>query len=164
MLEFWEMIVKTNTFNFAILLLIFAIIFVKLNIPKIIENIKNDIINTVDNAQSEKLTSLNELDQTKNLVKNTDNEVAQQLNRAKISAKTLENDIKSNTSQQITNIEKNIERVIKSEEQKTHNELTEKTINSAIELAKLKIKSSLKEDETLHNRLLDNCLDELRNA
>ena len=164
MLEFWEMIVKTNTFNFAILLLIFAIIFVKLNIPKIIENIKNDIINTVDNAQSEKLTSLKELDQTKNLVKNTDNEVAQQLNRAKISAKTLENDIKSNTSQQITNIEKNIERVIKSEEQKTHNELTEKTINSAIELAKLKIKSSLKEDETLHNRLLDNCLDELRNA
>ena len=44
--NFWNIIVKSNTFNFAVLLLIFAILFKKLNVSALVEKIKQDIINS----------------------------------------------------------------------------------------------------------------------
>ena len=41
--NFWNTIVQTNTFNFAILVLIFAIVFKKIKVGDILENLKEDI-------------------------------------------------------------------------------------------------------------------------
>ena len=164
MAEFWDIIVKTNTFNFAILMIIFAVIFVKLNVPQILENIKNDIASTINNALSEKDLAEKELRKATKLVKNTDNEVEEKLNIAKTNAKTLVNDINRTTNEQIKHIENNIARVIDSEEKKVSSELSIKTINSAIQLAKETIINNLKKDKNLHTKLLDKSIEELRNA
>ncbi len=164
MAEFWDIIVKTNTFNFAILMIIFAVIFVKLNVPQILENIKNDIASTINNARFEKDLAEKELRKTTKLVKNTDNEVEEKLNIAKTNAKTLVNNINKTTKEQIKHIENNIARVIDSEEKKVNSELSTKTVNSAIQLAKETIINNLKKDKTLHTKFLDKSIEELRNA
>lgn len=163
MAEFWDIIVKTNTFNFAILVIIFAVIFVKLNVPQILENIKNDIASTINNARAEKDLAEKELRKTTKLVKNTDKEVEEKLSIAKTNAKTLTNDINKNTKNQILHIESNITKVIDSEEKKVNSELSSKTVNSAIDLAQKTIIENLKKDKKLHLKLLDKSLDELRN-
>lgn len=163
MAEFWDIIVKTNTFNFAILVIIFAVIFVKLNVPQILENIKNDIASTINNARAEKDLAEKELRKTTKLVKNTDKEVEEKLSIAKTNAKTLTNDINKNTKNQILHIESNITKVIDSEEKKVNSELSSKTVNSAIDLAQKTIIQNLKKDKNLHLKLLDKSLDELRN-
>ena len=163
MVEFWDIIVKTNTFNFAILLIIFAIVFVKLNVPQILENIKNDIASTINNARTEKDLAEKELKQTTKLVKNTDKEIEEKLNIAKLNAKTLVNNINKVTKEQIKHIENNVARAIDSEEKKVNNELSNNTINSAIELAKKTLINKLKEDKSLHSKLLDKSIEEIRN-
>ena len=54
--NFWNIIVESNTFNFAVLLLIFAILYKKLNISNTVEKIKQDVINTINNAKTEKMS------------------------------------------------------------------------------------------------------------
>ena len=43
-IKIWDIIVKSNTFNFAILVIIFAIAASKLNLGEKIEHIKSEII------------------------------------------------------------------------------------------------------------------------
>lgn len=162
MAEFWEIIVKTNTFNFVILVIIFAVVCVKFNIPKVLENIKNDIATAINNAEQKKIVAEKELKKASKLVKNTDNEVQEKLKIAKKNAKTLVNDINKTTTQQIEHIQNNINRVIESEEKKATSELSSNTINSAIELAKNTIIENLKIDKTLHTKLIEKSIKELR--
>ena len=42
MAEFWNLLVQSNTFNFAILVIIIAVVFAKIDLPGIIEKIKKD--------------------------------------------------------------------------------------------------------------------------
>ena len=59
--NFWNLIVESNTFNFAVLLIIFAVLFKKLNISSGVEKIKQDIINTINNAKNERENAKNKL-------------------------------------------------------------------------------------------------------
>lgn len=64
--NFWNIIVESNTFNFAVLLLIFAILYKKLNISNTVEKIKQDVINTINNAKTEKENAKTNLWKQKN--------------------------------------------------------------------------------------------------
>ena len=50
MTNFWNIIVQSNTFNFAILLIMIAIVLVKLDIISIIEKIRQSVISKIENA------------------------------------------------------------------------------------------------------------------
>lgn len=161
MAEFWNIIVETNTFNFAILVVIFAILMVKLNVPSVLEKIKNDVASSIENARLEKSNAEKELKKTKKIVKNTDNEVQEKLDGAKLNAKTISNEINKTAKQQIEHIESNIERVLQSEEKRISQDLTDDTMQNAVELAKQTIVSNLNSDKNLHERFIQKSLDEL---
>ena len=75
MTDFWSLIVQSNTFNFAILAIIIAVVCVKIDLPNVIEKIKEDIALAIENANYEKQSAEKELRKAKKLVKNTDQEI-----------------------------------------------------------------------------------------
>lgn len=52
--NFWNIIVESNTFNFAVLLVIFAVLYKKMNVADGIEKIKQGIINSINSAKRNK--------------------------------------------------------------------------------------------------------------
>ena len=82
MADLWNTIVQSNTFNFAILVIIIAAVFVKIDIAGIIEKIKNDAAFAIENAKSEKENAQKELITAQKTAANTDNEVKERLENA----------------------------------------------------------------------------------
>ena len=71
-IKIWDIIVKSNTFNFAILVIIFAIAASKLNLGEKIEHIKSEIIKSIENAKSEKENAVKFLQKAQSDVANLD--------------------------------------------------------------------------------------------
>ena len=69
--------------------------------------------------------------------------------------------IDENAQKAIFNIEKNIDKVVSIEEKKISNLLTEKTSLASIELAKQHIEKMLEQNPELHNKFIQNSIDEL---
>ncbi len=161
MAEFWNLIVQSNTFNFAILVIIIAVVFAKIDLPGIIEKIKNDVASAIENAKQEKENAENELKTAKKTAANTDNEVAEQLKTAENNAQNLSQGIMKNTELQVENIKSNILKVIKAEEKSLSAKLTQDTVNNSIELAKQNIINKLNENPDLHNKFIDDSINEI---
>ena len=51
--NFWNIIVESNTFNFVVLLIIFAVLCKKMNVASGVEKIKQGIINSINSAKEE---------------------------------------------------------------------------------------------------------------
>lgn len=161
MTDFWNLIVQSNTFNFAILAIIIAIVCIKIDLPNIIEKIRDEIALAIENANYEKQTAEKELRKTKKIVKNTDLEVNEKIDHAKKSAKLISDEIKKNTELSIQHIKDNIDRVIQAEEKKITAELTHNTIQSSVELAKKNIVDKLNNNIDLHNKFIEKSIQEL---
>ena len=155
LVNFWNIIVDSNTFNFAILLLLFAILYKKLNVSGGIEKIKQDIINSINNAKEEKAKAENKLSQAQKSVENIDNDIAKQLEEASKRADGIASQILNNTNAKVQLIEKNIKRVISAEEKTLSAQITKKTLNTSIEIARKHIISVLENNHDLHNKFID---------
>lgn len=153
--NFWNIIVESNTFNFAILLLLFAILYKKLNVTNVVEKIKQGIINSINNVKEEQAKAKTRLAQAQKSIENIDEDIAKQLEEASQRAEGLANQILSNTNNKVQLIEKNVERVISAEEKTLSAQMTEKTLNASIELAKKHIISTLENNQDLHNKFID---------
>lgn len=161
MTDFWNLIVESNTFNFAILVIILAVVFVKIDLPGIIEKIKNDVAKAIENAKKEKENAEIELKSAQKTAANTDNEVAQQLKTAEDNAQNLAQGIMKNTEAQMENIKSNILRVITAEEKNLSSKLTQKAVDNSIELAKQNIINKLNENKSLHEKFIDDSINEI---
>ena len=161
MAEFWNLMVQSNTFNFAILMLIIAIVFAKIDLPGIIEKIRLEIASNIENAQKLQKEAQSELKKAKKAIKNTDTEVEEKLSSAKNSAKLLVDEINKNTKSQVAQIENNVDRVILAETKKVSTKLSHDTVNKAINLAKENIINKLASDPSLHNKLIEESITEL---
>lgn len=161
MVDFWNLIVQSNTFNFAILAIIIAIVCVKIDLPNVIEKIREEVSLAIENANSEKQSAEKELKRTKKLVKNTDQEVTEKIDHAKKNAKLLSNEIKKSTDLAIHQIKDNVDRVIQAEEKKIKAGITHETIQSSIELAKKNIIDKLESNPMLHNKFIEKSIKEL---
>ena len=159
--NFWNIIVKSNTFNFAVLLLIFAILFKKLNVSALVEKIKQDIINTINNAKAERENAKNKLYDAQKSIEHIEEEIKQRLDEASLRGEGIAKQIAANADEQVKLIEKNISRVINAEEKTLSAKITEKTLKASIELAKQHIKDTLVNNPELHNKFIDESIDNI---
>lgn len=159
--NFWNIIVKSNTFNFAVLLLIFAILFKKLNVSALVEKIKQDIINTINNAKAERENAKNKLYDAQKSIEHIEEEIKQRLDEASLRGEGIAKQIAANADEQVQLIEKNISRVINAEEKTLSAKITEKTLKASIELAKQHIKNTLVNNPELHNKFIDESIDNI---
>ncbi|CDE61591.1 aTP synthase F0 B subunit [Fusobacterium sp. CAG:439] len=159
--NFWNIIVKSNTFNFAVLLLIFAFLFKKLNVSALVEKIKQDIINTINNAKAERENAKNKLYDAQKSIEHIEEEIKQRLDEASLRGEGIAKQIAANADEQVKLIEKNISRVINAEEKTLSAKITEKTLKASIELAKQHIKNTLVNNPELHNKFIDESIDNI---
>lgn len=159
--NFWNIIVKSNTFNFAVLLLIFAILFKKLNVSALVEKIKQDIINTINNAKAERENAKNKLYDAQKSIEHIEEEIKQRLDEASLRGEGIAKQIAANADEQVKLIKKNISRVINAEEKTLSAKITEKTLKASIELAKQHIKNTLVNNPELHNKFIDESIDNI---
>ncbi len=160
-INFWKLIVESNTFNFAVLLLIFALLFKKLNISDTVEKIKQNIIKSIEDAKLEREQAKQKLTEAQNSVEHVEEEIKERLQDASIRAKGLAKQIQNETSLKVKLIEKNIERVIEAEEKTLSSQMSDKALQSAISLAKEHITKTLAENPDLHNKLIEESIGEI---
>ena len=159
--NFWNLIVESNTFNFAVLLIIFAVLFKKLNVSAEVEKIKQDIITTINNAKSERENAKNKLLEAEKSIEHIDKDIQDRLDEASQRGDGIAKQILTNTEEQVKLIEKNISRVINAEEKTLSAKMTTKTLNASIELAKQHIKSTIAANPDLHNKFIDESIENI---
>lgn len=159
--EFWNLIVQSNTFNFAILLLIFAIVLKKMNITAMIEKMKDSIIVMIENADKERENAITELETAKKAVENLENEINEQIHRAEIHAKAAAKQILDEASQKVKRIENSVSRAIEAEEKTLSAKLSDKALLAASAVAKEHIIRTLNENPDLHNKYINDSIEEL---
>lgn len=161
LLNFWNLIVESNTFNFVVLILIFAIIFKKIKLSDTIEKIRLDIVNTIDNAKKEQSDAKNKLAGAQKAIEHIDEDIKDRLNEASKRAEGISKQIFENTDAQVKLIEKNIERVITAEEKTLSAQMSSKTLQTSVALAQEQIKHMLENNPELHNRYIDESIDNI---
>lgn len=157
----WNMIVQTNTFNFAILVLIFAVIFRKIKLGEVLENLKEEIVKAIKNAEEEKARAKNELAEAKKSIKHLDEDIQAAISSANSRAEQIASQILVNTQKEIDLIKSNIDKIIKAEEKTISTTLADKTAKASIALAKNHIISVLEDQPELHEKYINESINEL---
>ncbi len=161
LLNFWNLIVESNTFNFVVLILIFAILFKKINLEATIEKIRLEIVNTIDNAKKEQEDARNKLTGAQKAIEHIEDDIKGRLKEASQRADGISKQISENTDAQVKLIEKNIERVITAEEKTLSAQMSEKAIKSSVAIAQEQIKRMLEANPDLHNKYIDESIENL---
>lgn len=154
-MNFWETIVESNTFNFAVLLLIFAVLYRKLNISNVMSQLTADIIKKIEDAKTHREEAKQKLMEAKKLAENLDSDIKSRLESAEQKAAGISEQIEINTQNQVKLIEKNLQNLIIAEEKTLSSEMSKKALEHAITLAEQKIIKALKENPKLHDKFIE---------
>ena len=161
-MNIWNIIVESNTFNFIIMVAIFAIIAKKMNITVLINNIKQSIIDKINRADSNKAEAQERFSNAKKLAKNIDKDVKNNIDNAMKKADAIEAQIIAEAESKVNYLKKNAESVIKSEEKLIENNIINNTIKISSELAKEKIIAALNSNPELHNKYIEESIKAIR--
>ena len=161
MAEFWDLIVRSNTFNFIVLLVILAIIYQKLNISSAIEKMKSDIAAFLENSKKEREASEKYLIETKKSVEHLDEEIKETLEKSKVLAQNVFDEIQSMAQKSVEKIEANVDKIIDNETRKINTQLSRTTASSAVALATAKLKERFEKDHALHEKHINDAIETL---
>lgn len=160
-MNFWNAIVQSNTFNFAVLLLLFAVLYKKLNIAHTIDSLKQNIIKRIEDAKQERQNAKLNLTNATKSVENLENEINEHLKEVAIKADNLSEQIVKNAQTQIELIEKNAKNVILGEEKTLLTKINSEVLKASIDCAKEKIVKTLAKNPKLHDKFIEESIGEL---
>lgn len=160
-IEIWDLIVKSNAFNFVVMIIILGWLLKKANLTSALENLKSKVIEQIEKAKSEKENAKNDLLKAKKSVANLDTEIKERILSAEEQAKTVAKRILDETESKIQQIESNVKRAVESEEKTVSSKLTSKTVNASVQLAKNHIKSLLQDHPELHKQYINESIENL---
>ncbi len=161
MTEIWQIIVKTNTLNFILVLLLLGFLISKLNIKQKIENSRNDIKNYVEESVNEKQKSHEALKNIENKIKNLPAEIEDIKKSTENSVKSIEEKINNELISQKQDLENNAARLLNLETRKFKENLTNLLSEKSIEIAKENALSQLNTDTSLHGKYIDSAIEEI---
>ncbi len=163
-MEIWNLILESNTFNFVVLVIILAVILHKMNFLSVLENLKENIINRIEMSKSEREKADRELVTAKNAVANLDNEIKESVELTK---KNIDAAVKSTleaAERQAENILGNVKNVVENEEKQVSSKILKSTEVQAVQSAKEKIIARLKANPELHNKYIDEAIQDIEKA
>ena len=161
MLNFWNTIVETNTFNFIVLVAIFAVLYQKLDVSSKLEALKQNISDFIEKSKQEKENSEVYLKNAQNEVMNLDSEIKTKLDKATELAQNVFDEIHQMANKSIEKLEKNVDNVIENEARKINTKLTNETADSAIQLATQKLKEKFTQEPQLHTQYINESIETL---
>lgn len=160
-MEFWNLIVQSNTFNFLIFIGLFALLFKKINFIAMMDSLQVKVISLIEDAKKAKDDSIVELKKNQEISSNVPTEVRNILDNAEVTADRLGKRILEETEKQVNSIYKTTDSVIESEGQRIITSLSKKTVLASLELAKNHIVKTLKEKPQYHVKFIEDSINEL---
>lgn len=160
-MEFWNIIVQSNTFNFLIFIGLFALLFKKINFGAMMDSLQAKVMVLIEDAKRAKDDSINELKKTQEVSSKVPMEVKNILDNAEVTADRLGKRILEDAEKQVNSIYKNTDGVVESEGQKIISTLSKKTALASLELAKAHIVKTLQVKPQYHAKFIEDSINEL---
>ena len=158
MLNFWNLIVESNTFNFAVLVVIIVMVWQKCNFSSKISGLRESIIDFMEKSKKILEDAKKRLFNAENEVKNLDNEIAKELDAANSRARNVVASIEDMARVSIEKLEKNVTTVIENETRKVNNTLLNDTIDKAIVRSEELLRAKFNENPELHTECINRSL------
>ncbi len=153
-------ILQSNLFNFLVMIFLlykFAGPFIK----KSIENTANKTKETIEASDSKRKEAEDINRVAKEKYSETPKEIDSIIRTANSTLSSLERKASEDTEKIKTNLEANADRAVESETARVSAQLTINTAQKSLSSAKDNILKMLSEDENLHDRLIEQAIDEL---
>ena len=114
-MEFWNLIVQSNTFNFLIFIGLFALLFKKINFGAMMDKLQAKVMSLIEDAKKAKDDSIVELKRTQEISSKVPTEVRNILDNAEVTADRLGKRILEEAEKQVNSIYKTTDSVVESE-------------------------------------------------
>ena len=160
-IQIWNIIVKSNTFNFIVMLCILVWIVKKFNIKSSLEKSKQNVVENIEKSKNEKTQGILILEDAKSEVKNLEKETSKMLLDAENQANNVVNNIMTSTKTKINQMKENVQKVVEAEEKKISARLIKDVTQKSFEKAKQSIIAQLEAHPELHEKYINESLDRL---
>lgn len=160
-LNIWDIIVKSNMFNFIVFVLILVWIFKKIDIASMIKSLQDKIIKIIDEVKKNHKDAKENLLNAEKSIEHLGEELETIVNDAKKSAVVISDKILTETQKQLESIESNAQKVIEAEEKMLISNLAKNTSKASIDSAQSHIKNILQQTPSLHEKYINESIDEL---
>ncbi len=159
--NFWNLILESNTFNFIVLLVLAVIVMQKLKVGTVVQKLRDDIVDAIENSKQVREQARKHLDDAKHKIEHIDDEILGVLTLASKQADNVAASISEGVERKLQQIKNNTKKVIDAEEKTLIASLTDKTSRSSVELAKKYVKSRLVAEPDLHKKYIEESINEL---
>ena len=160
-MEIWNLIVKTNTFNFIIFVILFAIIIKYAKVGNMITSMQAKVKQFIDDSVNAKEKSKKELQIAEQKVQNVTSEIKEIHDNADLNAMRLERKILADANIQSESILQNADKINEANGKKIISELSQEAALVSVELAKRHIISVLKKKPQYHAKFVSDSINEL---
>ena len=147
--------------NFLIVLGIIIVLVVKLNLNGKIEVLRDEIKTYVDASVQEKEVAEQKLSSIKQKIEELPSQIKDIEIKTENSVKSIGEKIKADILEQKQDISNNAERIFNLEMKKFKQKLTSALSEKSIEIARENAVKQLNENNELHNKYIDNAIEEL---
>lgn len=156
--EIFNFIGRTNLFNFAIFLGIIIWICNKIDVAGKLEIAKNNVANTIEESKTAKVESETELKKVEDSFAHVADEVNKIIAKSEDNAKLVGDKILEDAQKNISSIKDNAKKSIENKSQLVKNDILMRASNASIEVAKNHIINELKNNSSLHDKLIDDSI------
>ena len=160
-MEIWNTIVQTNTFNFIIFIILFAIIFKFAKVGNLITSMQIKVKQYVDDSKTAKLNSEDELKKAEEKAGKVGVEIKEILSNADLNAMRLSRKILADANVQAENILVNADKLNDSNGKRIISDLSQEAALVSVELAKRHILSVLDIKPLYHAKFIEDSIKEL---
>lgn len=161
LLDFLKYLATSNTINFILMVGILYWIIKKIDLNNIFESGIKKIQSDIQNSENKKEASKHELDKAKAILDGLPKDIETLDNNCNEKINIFKEQIKTNTKNNITKINSDIERVIAVDEKKISKLILEEAAKDSVLKAESDIINLLKEKPELHDKFIQNSIDEL---
>lgn len=153
--------IQSNAFNFVCMIIILAIICKKAKLNDKLTSAQEKIKETIDKSIQNKESSIQELLNANERVKNVKDEILEIKQNSEKNIKLLKEKIEKETILQIENIENNTKKNIEAQNNNLTRDLIKNTALASYELAKKHIIEILQNKPQYHQKFIDESIEEL---
>ncbi|MBE7705377.1 MAG: hypothetical protein E7Z90_06165 [Cyanobacteria bacterium SIG29] len=161
MAEIWQLLIKSNTINFLIVLGIIIFLVAKLSISSKIEVLRDEIKKFVDASVQEKENAQKELDEIKEKIVHLPDEIKDIKDTAQKNIKGIEQKIEVEIQEKMQDVENNAKRILNLETKKFKSKLSGILSEASIKLARQNAIEQLEQNRELHDKYINEAIDEI---
>ena len=158
---FLDYIARTNLFNFVIFLSIIIFLVKKINISSKLETEKTSVKDIIDESVNVKLESEKKLTSIEESMNHIEEEINAIVDKSEENAKLVGEKILQDAQKSALVIQENATKAIENSKSLLKNDLLKRASLASIEVAKTHIVNELSWNQGLHDKLIDESIDEI---